>query len=213
MIRFLKITIMLCSAMHMSCVFAQHPLLMNWYDNIEKIAYNIQTTENIYIKKEILCNGSVLPVAYGRFAYNDNDSSAEIIPFLYSYGRITVAKDMFDKMMTMPDSTKVDVFVAFQPISTSAFQKNTDNPGEISFFVRKRNLHDLYINRENLWLQSYWAITTTKDCYMVVYQDYSFCGFYYYIPYESFRRKRFAIKLEKLFTKQYKDGFTVLNYF
>lgn len=196
-----------------SSAFCQHSDLDNWQNNIAKIAFNQKTTENACIKKEILYNGSIIPIAYGEFSYIEKDTNTVTIPFLYTYGRIIIAKIEFDRMMVMPDSTKVTALISFQPVRMSELQKKIDGPSSVSFTITKRNLYETYMNGENVWLYSYWAITTMKDCYFVLYRDYSLGGWYYYVPYENPKRKRIEKKLEKLFEKQYKEGASLLNFF
>ena len=207
------ILIIMFMAIPSSSVFCQHPDLLNWYNNIDKLANRQQKTENTYLKKEILYNGSIVPVAYGEFSYMGKDSNAVILPFLYTYGRITIVKDEFEKMMVLPNSTKVDVLVSFKPIRTSEYQKYIDGPSSISFTLSKRLLNDTYLERENVWLNSYWAITTVKDCYLVFYSEHTMFGWRYYIPYENLKRKQIEKKLHKLFEKQYKNGFSLLTFF
>lgn len=205
--------IMLCMAIPSSSLLCQHPDLHSWQNNVEKIALMQQKTENTYIKKEIFYNGSIIPVAYGEFSYMGDDSSTVTLPFLYTYGRITIAKEAFDKMMTMPNSTKVDILVSFQPVRTSVFQKYLDGPSSITFSLSKMALSEVYHCRDFMWLNSYWAISTMKDCYLVSYFEQTIAGRYYYVPYENSRRKRIEKRLVKLFKKQYEDGFSLLNFF
>lgn len=194
-------------------VFCQHPDLHSWQDNIAKIAFMQQKKENTYLKKEILYNGNIIPVAYGEFSYIGDDSNTVTLPFLYTYGRITISKDEFENMMAIPNSTKVDVLVSFQPIRTSIYQKHIDGPSLITFTISKMALSELYLCRDFLWLYSYWAITTMKDCYLVSYCEQTIAGWYYYVPYDNSKRKRIEKRLVKLFKKQYEEGFFLLNFF
>lgn len=196
-----------------SSAFCQHPNLDNWYKNIDRIAYSLHATDIIYLKKEVLYNGSIIPVAYGGLSYCGKDSNKVSVPFLYTYGRIEISKEEFERMMLMHDSTKVFVQIHFMPVSISEFQKEIDGYCSVSFCLTIRNFHDLYINRDHLWLCSYWAITARKDCYLVMYKDYSFGGYYYYVPYENSTKKKLSKKIEKLFKKQYLDWPFLLNYF
>ena len=205
--------IVLSMAIPSSSVHGQSSDLQNWWNNIKKTASRLQKTEKTYLKKEILYNGSIVPVAYGELSYKGDDSSTVTLPFLYTYGRITVDKDEFEKMMAMPDSTKVDVLVSFKPVRTSEYQKKIDGPTSISFTLSRNLLHYTYFARENVWLVSYWAITTMKDCYLVHYLEHNMFGWRYYIPYENSKRKRFEKKLDRLYNKQYHEGFSLLNYF
>lgn len=205
---------MLCIVWPSADVSGQHQSLLNWHDTIKNISFQIQNNENVYVKKEILYNGSVIPIAYGGFSYLKSDSINVTMPFLYNYGRIIVAKDAFDNMMeSLVDSSKVSVYVAFQPIRISELQKTIDGYTSLSFVVRKKNLFDLYLNQGSLSLCSYWAITTLKDCYKVVYKDYNYGGYYYYAPYDNSKRKRLVEKLDRLYSKQYQEGYNILNYF
>ena len=204
---------MLFMAIPSSSILCQQSDLDNWHNNIHKIAFKLQKTENTYLKKEILYNGSIVPVAYGEFSYIADDSGTVTMPFLYTYGRITIEKTEFEKMMAMPYSTKVDVLVSFQPVRTSVYQNYIDGPSSINFTLSKVALSDVYLCQDFLWLYSYWAITTIKECYLVSYFEQTIAGSYYYVPYENSKRKRIEKKLDKLFRKQYKDGFSLLNFF
>lgn len=197
-----------------SSVLCQHADVNDWGNKIKKIASLLKITENTYLKKEILYNGSIIPVAYGEFSYMGNDSNTVTLPFLYTYGRITIVKDEFEKMMaTMPNSTNVDVLVSFQPVRTSEFQKHIDGPSSITFTLSKMALSEVYHCRDFLWQKSYWAITTVKDCYLVFFSEQTIAGWYYYIPYENSKRKRFEKRLRKLYKKQYEESFSLLNFF
>ena len=196
-----------------SSVFCQHPNMADWSNKLQKITSMQQKTENIYLKKEILYDGSIIPVAYGEFSYWGDDSNTVTLPFLYTYGRITIAKDEFEKLMAMPNSTKVDVLVSFQPVRTAEYQKYIDGPSIITFTLSKMALSEVYSCRDYLWQKSYWAITTMKDCYYVSYHEQSMAGWHYYIPYENPKRKRIEKRLHKLYQKQYKGGFSLLNFF
>mgnify|MGYP006384556119 FL=1 len=193
-------------------VLCQHTDVHNWANNIEKIAFRLRETENTFLKKEILYNGSIIPVAHGEFSYMGDDSNTITLPFLYTYGRITIAKDAFEKMM-MSNSTKVDVLVSFQPVRTSAFQKYVDGPSLIKFTLYKWALREVYRCRDFMWLKSYWAITTMKDCYLVFYSEQSMVGRYFYIPYENPKRKLYEKRLHKLYKKQYEERYSLLNFF
>lgn len=200
-------------AISSSSVLCQHVDLDDWGNNTEKIASLLQKTENTYLKKEILYNGSIVPVTHGEFSYRGDDSSTVTIPFLYTYGRITIAKDEFEKMIAMPNSTKVDVLVSFQPVRTSVFQKYIDGPSTITFTLSTIALREVYLCRDLLWLVSFWAITTMNNCFFVSYREQSIAGWHYYIPYENHKRKRFEKRLLKLYKKQYEEGFSLLNFF
>lgn len=208
---FLIITLFM--AIPSSSVLCQHADVDNWCNNIEKTASILRKTENTFLKKEILYNGSIIPVAYGEFSYMGDDSNTIILPFLYTYGRITIAKDEFEKMMTTSNSAKVDVLVSFQPVRTSVFQKHVDGPCSITFTLYKMALSEVYHCGNLMWLKSYWAITAMKDCYLVFYHEQSIAGRYYYIPYENPKRKRYEKRLRKLYKKQYEEGFSLLNFF
>ena len=214
--KFFLIT-MLFMVISSSSVLCQHTVpyhagVYNWEKNIERIASRLQRTENLFLKKEILYNGSIIPVAYGEFSYMGDDSNT-IIPFLYTYGRITIAKDAFEKMMTMSNSTKVDVLVSFEPIKISSFKQYVDGPSTITFTLSKMALSGMYRCKDFMWLCSYWAITTVKDCYTVFYFDQTLMGRYNYIPYENPKRKRYYKRLLKLYGKQYLEGSPLLDYF
>ncbi len=188
---------------------------MDWYGEIDRISSALQEKENVYFKKEVLYDGSIIPVAPGMFTYMSGDNSTDTIPFLYSYGRITMEKNKFNRMVsTVPDSTRLAVRIVFQPVRTSMTQKENSGINVISFYTTKHSLVDLYLNRDEVVnLRSFYAITTSKDCYKVVYVDYSTGGFYYYIPSEKKDRESIMNKLDRLFSKQYHEGNNLLNFF
>lgn len=197
----------------LTIVFGQDIQLMSWYGEIREISSGLREKERVYLKKEVLYDGSIIPVAPGMFTYKNGKGGTDTIPFLYSYGRIAMEKDKFDRMASIiPDSTKLTVRIAFQPIRTSVFQKKNLGNKVICFYTSKNRLVDLYRNGDNVNLRSFYAITTLKDCYKVVYVDYSTGGFYYHIPSER-KKRRIMNKLDKLFSKQYYEGYSLLNYF
>lgn len=206
---------LLFMSMSLTNAYGQHPDLMNWYDTIRNIFSSLQITENVQIKKEVLYNGSIIPVAHGKLSYCGEYGEYVTIPFIYSYGRIAIEKSMFDRMISeITDSTKVSIYIAFQPIRISDKQKKNEELTAVLFDVRKQNLNDLYLhNDEILLLKSYWEITTIDDCYKVSFVDYSFGGWYYHIPYKNKKRIRLQKKLDRLSFKQYHKGFNLLNYF
>lgn len=193
----------------------QNPQLLGWYGEINKISSDLQGKEIISLMKEVLYDGCIIPVAPGMFTYESGNGSTDTIPFLYSYGRITMEKNKFNRMLSIvSDSAKLTVKMTFQPTRVSPYQKVNTEISDISFYTTKQRLLDLYINRnEVILMSSFYAITTLKDCYKVVYVDYSTGGFYYFIPYENKKRKSIMNKLDKLFSKQYHDGYNLLNYF
>lgn len=193
----------------------QNPQLLGWYGEINKISSDLQGKEIISLMKEVLYDGCIIPVAPGMFTYESGNGSTDTIPFLYSYGRITMEKNKFNCMLSIvSDSAKLTVKITFQPTRVSPYQKVNTEISDISFYTTKQRLLDLYINRnEVILMSSFYAITTLKDCYKVVYVDYSTGGFYYFIPYENKKRKSIMNKLDKLFSKQYHDGYNLLNYF
>lgn len=195
--------------------YGQNPQLMGWYGEINKISLVLQRQEIISLKKEVLYDGCIIPVAPGMFTYMSGNGSTDTIPFLYSYGRISMEKNKFNRMLRIvSDSAKLTVRISFQPTRVSPYQKVNAEINDISFYTTKQRLVDLYINRNEVTLmKSFYAITTLKDCYKVVYVDHLTGGFYYYIPYENKKRKKIMNKLDKLFSKQYNERCNLLNYF
>ena len=186
---------LLFMSMSLTNAYGQHPDLMNWYDTIKNTFSSLRNTENILIKKEVLYNGSIIPVAQGNLSYCGEHGKTVTIPFIYSYGRIVVEKSIFERMISeIKDSSKVSVYIAFQPIRISYEQKKEEGLTAVLFDVRKRNLNDLYLNNDKiLLLKSYWAIAAIDDCYKVSFMDYSLGGWYYHIPYKNKKK----IRLEK----------------
>ncbi len=189
--------------------------LMGWYSEINKISSALMRQEVISLKKEVLFDGCLIPIALGMFTYVSGNGSTDTIPFLYSYGRITMEKNKFNRMLDIvSDSAWLEVIISFQPARISPYQKMNAEFNVISFYTTKQRLADLYINGQDVInMCSFYAITTLKDCYKVVYEDYSTGGFYYYIPHEGKKRGTIMNKLDKLFLKQYKEGYNTLNYF
>ena len=207
--------ILLILSAPITIVCGQNDKLTNWYSEIIKISSALHEKEVVSLKKEVLYDGSIIPIAPGMFTYESSDNSTDTIPFLYSYGRIAIEKYKFDRMISIaPDSAKLTVRIVFQPIRTAMSQKTNTGLNVICFYTSKKRLVDLYLNGDEvLNLHSFWAITTLNDCYKVAYVDYSTGGFYYYIPSEKKNKKSIVNKLDKLFSKQYCEGYSLLNYF
>lgn len=196
-------------------ILGQHTQLKVWYDSIETVSSSILESEYISIKKEILFNGSIIPVAHGFFSYKKNNDSILKIPFFYSYGRIIIGKDDLSRMSVyLLDTSRVSVKLSFQPLRISTYQKNNEVITSVTFDIKKKNLDDLIQHASNVTsLCSFWAITAIKDSYKVVNNDFSIGSYYYYIPHEESKKKRIIRKLNRLFLKQYYEGYAVLNYF
>ena len=202
-------------AFQLTNALGQNPQLMGWYGEINKISSDLQGEETISLMKEILYDGCLIPVAPGMYTYVSGNGCTDTIPFLYYYGRITMEKNKFNRMLsTVSDSTWLTVIMSFQPIALSTHQKVNNEINDVSFYTKKQRLVDLYINGGDMVnLRSFYAITTLKDCYKVVYADYSTGGFYYHIPSEKKEQKRIMNKLDKLFYEQYHKRYNLLNYF
>lgn len=195
--------------------FGQNPQLMGWYGEINKISSDLQGKEVVSLMKEVLYDGCIIPVAPGMFTYVSGNGSTDTIPFLYYYGRITMEKNKFNRMLSIvSDSAQLTVRISFQPTEVSLDQKVNTEVNVVSFYTRKKWLVNLYINRDEVTLmKSFYAITTLKDCYKVVYVDHLTGGFYYHIPAEKKERTSIMNKLDKLFSRQYREGYNLLNFF
>ncbi len=190
----------------------QHP--NEWYNSIKTISSSLKKTEIISLNKEVMYNGSIIPVAYGCISFFNIDNRPDSIPFLYHYGRILLEKDRFIVMIDKsPDSMLLTIRIVFPPSILSRKKSNGNNI--VSFVTRNNQMRDLYIHNDDITsLQSYWAITTMGDCYKITYSDYTMGGFYYYIPYEYTKRELVKKKLDKMFEKQYyNSSYYLLNYF
>lgn len=198
-------------------VHGQHPMLTQWYDTLREIAQSQRYTQVVSLKKEVLYNGSIIPIAHGKFIYLDNDGIADTIQFLYSFGRITIPKTEFDQMTELPYSTSLIVGISFRPIRLSEFEKENDGPCFIEFTTKIGYIKELYSVSYDDWfltnIHSFWAITTLSKCYKVTHHEHGFTGKYYHIPYEGRKRDRILKKLDRLFSKQYENSYAILNYF
>lgn len=210
----LKSVIIFSSLAFQLAAFGQPSQLMGWYGEINKISSELQRKEVVSLMKEVLYDGCIIPVAPGAFTYVSDDGT-DTIPFLYYYGRITMEKDKFNRMLSIvADSALLTVRISFQPTAVSSYQKVNSEVKDVSFFTTKERLVNLCTFRDEVTLlNSFYAITTLRDCYKVVYVDHLTGGFYYYVPYENKKRKKIMNKLDKLFLKQYNEGYNLLNYF
>lgn len=208
------VILLLVMSSYWTNIYAQHTELDDWYNTIDSIYFSLKSTEHISVQKEVLCNGSIVPIAHGKFTYNNSKGDIDTIPFLYYYGRVTMKKKQFDSMISsIPDTTTVNAEISFLPIRIWTSQK-MNSINVFIFTTRKRNLYELYINRDHITVvRSFWAITSIKNCYKVLYNDYGLGGWYYHIPCENNKRKQIINRLDKLSKKQYCKGFYLLNYF
>lgn len=195
-------------------VYGQESPLLEWYHMINSKKATLSNIECVEIKKEILYNGSIIPVAHGSFVYRNKEKCLDTILFLYSYGRIIFSQSLYARMeSSTSDTNKITVSIAFIPNNVGSYDKTIEGPNSLSFIIQKINLADLVDSGNEMSLHSYWAITTFKDCYKVIHYDHLFVGWYYYIPPDKYKRKRMEKKLDKLWHKQYEKGYVLLNYF
>ena len=121
------------------CVHGQNIRLSEWYDTISMLSIDLQRSENVTLKKYVLYNGSIVPVAHGKIMYISQNEEADTLLFLYHYGSIILDKDDFFRMWNNTTySTNLKIQIAFQPYQVEHQKKIKDGETSIVFIEQSQ---------------------------------------------------------------------------
>ena len=201
--------VILFAALSWQGAFAQKGVGSNeqWNNTYKEQLSRIRSAGATELKKMVFLDGDLVYNAVGTLSYQAGKGNTEMLPFVYSYGRIMLPAGNLKQLLNgYPDTTSVK-FTFYFNLSTREETKIK----EIAFGRTLKDLKELVEKADYTRLESFLAITTFEKCYITVCQDYSMIGRSYSIPSQKHQMKKMMRTLDELYEKQYPAKFQVTS--